>query len=467
MVARTDLEPAATGDTRSREDVPWRFVPHAWLRRLTFARCLIFVPLAGTLVHRLSVGALTDPTFAFSVLLGCGAAQALAFRFGARRDRGVDAATSILTATFVLDLVLLASLAGATGGIASPFTGALVLPVATAAFVLPRKPSAIATLAAVGALLALATLGPGGSYSERSMHATFALGLVLVASAGAAWAKARLDYLERRAAHAESESGGGSVADWEELGRLESDPKAGASPRGSAEHDDGLAAIAAQISHELRDPAAMIRARAESLRYELRDRTRRDDLLPEIERLLRSADRLEDVRLTLATLGGARGSATSVADPRALLEEIRDAFEGEFERDGVRLRFEAPRALPAVGLTHNELRLILVRWLDASRRAAIAHGRNARIVARFTTAESGVVLEVEDALPLRVAPDCDLGPDHEVERRPGLGLAIAVARLLLVPRGGACETELRRGGGLVLRARLPRVEPSRTPVPGG
>lgn len=462
MVARTELEPAAITASATRDDVPWQPTPHGRLRRATFARCVVFVALAATLIHRLFVGELARPSPAFAAVLCAGFLQAIAFRFGARRDRDPATAGRVLAATFVLDVALLFALALASGGIGSSFVAALVLPVAASAYLASRRASAVVLLAALGVILALAAADFAPIREDRRVLATFSSGLVLAGWLGAAWTRSRAEFLERRALAAERERSGGEADDWEELGRVvPGDGDFRPMSAGDAT-DHSLAAIAAQLSHELRDPAAMIRARAESLRYELRDRSRRDDLLPEIERLLRSADRLEDVRLTLATLGGAHASATAVSDPRALLDEVRDAFAAEFERDGVRLRFEAPRVLPAVGLTHNELRLVLVRWLDAGRRAAIAHGRNARIVARFSVSDGGVVLEVEDALPIGFAPGCDLPPDHEVERRPGLGLALAVARLLLVPRGGACQTELRRGGGLVLRARLPRVETSRT-----
>lgn len=460
MVARTDLELAPAVDEDTHDDVPWVRSPHAWLRRVTLGRCFLLVLLAAMLTHRLFVDALASSSLAFGALLGAGLFQALLFRFGCRRGVPATWVYALTFASFLGDVVLLSLLAFSTGGLYGVFAPMLVFPVAAAALSIgPRAAIAISTAALLG--IVILAIGDPGDAAWRALGDRVVLGsalavMVVAAFCGARWVQSRLEYLEHRVATSESSSVSGSVVDWEELpARGYVDSVIESNGRG-----DALGAIAAQISHELRDPAAMIRARAESLRYELRDRSRREDLLPEIDRLLRSADRLEDVRLTLATLGGARVSTACTDDPRALLDEIRDAFQNEFERDGIRLRFEAPRVLPPVGLTHNELRLVVVRWLDAGRRAALAHGRNARLVVRFTASEGRVVLEVEDPLPIARAPSVEVAADHEEERRPGLGLALAVARLLLVPRGGECETELRRGGGLILRARLPRATES-------
>jgi signal transduction histidine kinase len=456
MVARIELEPERAPSHTGSRDVPWETTPHGWLRRLVLVRSALLIPIGGLLVYRLFTSVATNASLAFGALLAAAVGHAIAFRLGGRRDAAIGTANLACTVSFLIDLGFVAGLAAATGGIGSPFVAAYIFVVLAARFVLAPIPALAITLAAILSVLALGIGGGTGADTAASATAAAiaAAGAIVVAHAAAAWCVARLHYLEGRAAAAERESGGGSVADWDELPVAERPLEGGV---GTIENWGALGAIATQISHELRDPAGMIRARAESLRYELRDRSRRDDLLPEIERLLRSADRLEDVRLTLATLGGALRSTREDCDPRSLFDEVRNAFQTEFERDGVRLRFDAPRTLPAVGLTHNELRLVIVRWIEAGRRAALAHGRNARIVARFSVSEGTVILEVEDALPIAAAPDPAMRPDADDDKRPGLGLALAVARLLVEPRGGRCETDLRRGGGLVLRARLPKA----------
>ena len=198
------------------------------------------------------------------------------------------------------------------------------------------------------------------------------------------------------------------------------------------------------------------------LRTQTRDRARRDELLPEIERLLKTAERLDDVRLTLGILANATADRPLAAgcDVRALIVDLRAQLADAFERDGLRLRIEAPRNLPFAALTADELRLLLTRLLESSRRTALARGKSARVGVRFVPAADAITIEVEDNLPgsddeTLSAARSEGTVDSASERRPGLSLAIAVARHLLAARGGEIEIDRRKSGGLFLKLRVP------------
>ncbi len=469
-VTRT-VEPVAS--QVARDDVPWRPSSRTWLRRLTLARYLLLVPLSGALIYARYLGFIADASRVFAAILFATTVQTLLHRFGARDGSSERVATPCLFSSLIADGAMLAVIASATSGLASPFAFALVLPVAIGGLTLAFAPASAVAVSAIVALLLLAQSEPASQSSLPVVARALGVGGVLLATfAGARWFRARLQYLEARLVEREATPAPPSsleprVADvefagidFEELPLVATEMERGppllpSSARTAAFEEAALASIANQLGSELRDPAGIIRARAESLRFELKDRERRDQILAEFERLLRAADRVDDVRLTLATLAKTAAPGHAECDARALVLELRTAFVDEFERDGVKLRLEAPRGVSPVALSHNELRLIVVRLIDASRRAALAASRNIRVTARVSSLGSGVCLEVEDNLMLGAIPPVDAAPTHDVEKRPGLGLALSVARHILALRGGMLEVVPRRGGGFAIRAHLP------------
>ena len=143
-----------------------------------------------------------------------------------------------------------------------------------------------------------------------------------------------------------------------------------------------------------------------------------------------------------------------------MIVDLRAQLADAFERDGLRLRIEAPRNLPFAALTADELRLLLTRLLESSRRTALARGKSARVGVRFVPAADAITIEVEDNLPgsddeTLSAARSEGTVDSASERRPGLSLAIAVARHLLAARGGEIEIDRRKSGGLFLKLRVP------------
>jgi C4-dicarboxylate-specific signal transduction histidine kinase len=215
-------------------------------------------------------------------------------------------------------------------------------------------------------------------------------------------------------------------------------------------------AVADALATDLREPAGVVRARAEALRYELQERGQVADFMPELSRLLHAADRLDDVRLTLAVLAGSGAAAGAATDVAEVAREVKEALAPMLQRDNVRIELEAPARLQAVGASHNEMRLVLVRLLDAARRAAAAAGRPALVLTSVRREGDGVVLEIADTLPMPAESDPQeqpawFDPAWSPAERPTLGLALSVSRIIVERRGGRFDVARSAGNGLAVR----------------
>lgn len=221
-----------------------------------------------------------------------------------------------------------------------------------------------------------------------------------------------------------------------------------------------LEVVARSLAAELLEPAGMVRARAENLRYELAEHDNATHLLADVDRMLWAADRLEDVRLTLSALAGDRATSAASTDVRSVAREVKDALMSAFERDGVRLRMEAPRGLPLVHASHNEVRLTVARLLQVARLAASAQLRTIRLSARFAAADRGVALCVDDPLPPPDLTDDLFDPARELKRRPSLCVALATVRSVVESRSGTVSLERSPRDGLRIKVWWPAASGS-------
>jgi signal transduction histidine kinase len=215
----------------------------------------------------------------------------------------------------------------------------------------------------------------------------------------------------------------------------------------------------ADASHELRTPAALIRANAEVLEREGLVAGDGADLLADV---IAEADRLgglvgdllqlaawDETRLTLTT--------TQLDIAQVARETVRGASALAAERE-VRLVMEAPAVAPAVADRARIVQLLLV-LLDN----AIDHSPTGGEVAVRVRAEGGaIVIHVDDQGP--GIPEADRRRIFEpFTRLPGTtrhgsggtGLGLAVARRIAEAHGGTIEAGTPPAAGARFTVRLP------------
>lgn len=441
-----------TDERAGRALAPWERRAAPWVVRLTLVRFALAVPLVALLLVAAARGELPRPDLAFLVALGASSAHVLAFALvrGERRSEGWGRA--VLFGTLLVDILFLAGVAAAVGSAA--WLVLLGFPPLVALYLLaPRAAGAIAGLALAAVFLAPLGPVPEAAARDRSPHppsphggpldrVAVAAAVVLLFGAGH-FAGRRMRFLEEcvreRRAHAPP-------------------PRPPPAPPTRP-----LAAVARAVARELLEPTAAVRARAENLGFHLRERRGLHPLRADVERLLRAADRLDDARLTLAVLAQDLRAEAGACTARDVVEEVRREWGAGLELEGVRLRVHASGRARQAACSHNELRVVVVRLVDAARRAARSRRRSARVRLRLG-GDDPLRLVVEDPFPAPPGdPDDWFDPSFSPRGRPSLGLALAVVRAVAERRGGAVRVERGEPSGLRVVVELP-VADRREPV---
>ncbi|MFH0945452.1 MAG: hypothetical protein V2A76_09680 [Planctomycetota bacterium] len=439
------------------EDAPWEVAALPWLRRFVGLRFIGLIAIVGLLLAAVSEGGIESPTPLFMVILAYAVLNLLLF-VGSRRmdEQRSRAATLLLEFSLIADFLLILALAHFSAGTGGPLTLFLLVPLLGAVLAVPERRAMLLTaLASAGLLISLGidpASAPAGPLASREVVTSLVLVLLWALVLALLWYRRRGRFLEERLSLLEAErlqlmgevraaaaNGEGrnlaAAATWRERG-------------GSVE------SVASALASDLREPTGVVRARAENVRFHLRERSDLQGLVPDLDRVLRAVDRLDDTRLTLAALARLESSdpvSTSVSQVAA---EVRKALVREYERDGLRLRIEAPSRLPQVAASHNEVRLVLVRLLDSSRRSARASRRSSRILARFLQEGGNLALIVDDPFPVPGEEDSWFDPSFSPKERPAMGLALAVARAVAERRGGGVTAERGQKGGLSVKVLL-------------
>lgn len=456
---------AATGEpTAARaawELAPWRTDARPWLRRFVAMRFAGLVPLIGFLLWAAVEDRIDSPTAVFLLILVVAAVN-LALLVLSRRDSdAIDAAApAMLVGSLLFDCAVLVGLLSLTGGVVSPLTLFLVLPVLGAAMALSERATCAVAVFAAGALLFVAhdqvASASASSHETKAVIVGEAAGarvtawatsvLLGIVTASVLWYRRRGRFLESRLSTLESERSarrpahGGTDVRSESVGSEEAT----------------ISSIASAFVRDLDDSVTVIRGRAERIRDRMGDVRATKELHLELNRVLRATDRLEDVRVSLGALGRIDPRPAGKCTVFSVLKAEIDALDVDLERSGVRLALEGAENAPNVAASHDEVRVILVRLLAAIQAAAAGRGTT-RVQIRVETNDESVAILVRDSLPAPPPEDEWFDPAYSPAARPSLGFALAVVRRVAERRGGGVEVRRRDHDGLQVRVELPIV----------
>ncbi|HYB42575.1 MAG TPA: HAMP domain-containing sensor histidine kinase [Candidatus Methylomirabilis sp.] len=216
----------------------------------------------------------------------------------------------------------------------------------------------------------------------------------------------------------------------------------------------------ADASHELRSPLSRLRAELEVTLRRPRERPEYEEALrsclSEVERLSRLVEEL----LTLARLdaGEVRETPAEAVALRPILGEAVARLASEADRRSITLLLDAPTDL-AVRATPGATALVVANVLDNAVKFSPPGGQ----VRVEVTPENGTaVVAVSDSGPGIAEEDMPRlferfyrGSAARGTDVPGVGLGLAICRLLVEAQGGAIAVARAPGGGATVRIRLP------------
>ncbi len=219
--------------------------------------------------------------------------------------------------------------------------------------------------------------------------------------------------------------------------------------------------LVADASHQLRNPLAAVRLRADTLDENITEAGRKtyesmtaeldrlEHLLRQFLRLARAEEVSHSRRLGISETGLETTDIADVIDERiAFWQPVADG-------NGQRLRRDVPQPGPLVALARHEIEQLIDVAVDNALRyagpdtevtvSARAHGETVELI----VTDNGVGLPPEDL------PQATTRFWRGRRDRSGTGLGLAIAREIVVGHGGTVAVEAASEGGLSVRYVLP------------
>ncbi len=219
------------------------------------------------------------------------------------------------------------------------------------------------------------------------------------------------------------------------------------------EDEETRRTLLADVSHELRNPLAVIQGELEAIQDGVHppDEARIATLLGEVEVLSRLVDDLRTVTLAEAGTLALHPEPTDLA---VLIEDVAGSHVGLAASEGVELTTATGDDLPLIEVDPLRIREVLTNLVSN----AIRHTGRPGTVEIVAASEGGWV-------EVRVV-DSGAGIDPEVLPRvferfakdsasPGFGLGLAIARGLVEAHGGTLTAASEPGAGTTMTVRLP------------
>lgn len=247
-----------------------------------------------------------------------------------------------------------------------------------------------------------------------------------------------------------------------------------------AQADQQRRQLTADVAHELRTPLTIMKGRLEGIQDGVYQPTPE-----EIARLLNETALLErlveDLRLLALADAGQLPLYPEPADPRGLLESTATSFAGQAREQGVALRIEAARDLPAINVDPQRMAQVLANLVanalrhtppggsvtlsaTTGQRPLPAHHRALSVdsMAAIVSRRSSVVFQVGDT-------GHGIAPEHlphifdrfwrtdraRTRGSGGAGLGLAITKQIVIAHGGTIEASSALGKGTTITISLP------------
>ncbi len=211
--------------------------------------------------------------------------------------------------------------------------------------------------------------------------------------------------------------------------------------------------ISAIVAHEVRNPLAIIRSRAERVRVKIEAGKPTGEILEWFEAIPAEVDRLNGILTTYLSLARPDAPGESSSNPARVVRETLALLEPDMGKQGigVNLDFEMDDAEAAIGA--RSCRQILLNLILNATQAMPAGGT---LAIRLKRRRGLVVLEVEDnGSGMTEAEARRAAEPFFTTRESGSGLGLTLVQSLVHARGGTLEIRSQPGRGTRVSVLLP------------
>ncbi len=216
--------------------------------------------------------------------------------------------------------------------------------------------------------------------------------------------------------------------------------------------------IAAQITHEVRNPLSSIGLNAEMLEEEVANLqgppARIQESIQLARAIVKEVDRLTDITEDYLRFARLPRPKLEREDLRQIVASLLSFLRGELESRGIAVEQVAPADLPAVAADEHQLRQALLNLLRNAGEAMAGGGH-----LTLTMAALG-----EQLIELRITDSGQgIAPEHLAKifdpffstKEHGTGLGLALTQQIVVEHGGTIEVKSELGHGTTFTVRLP------------
>jgi signal transduction histidine kinase len=215
--------------------------------------------------------------------------------------------------------------------------------------------------------------------------------------------------------------------------------------------------IAAQITHEVRNPLSSIGLNAEMLEEEVGALEGPPAQVEEARQLVRAivkeVDRLTDITEEYLRFAKLPQPKLEREDLRQIVASLCAFLQPEMQARGVTVEVSAPGDLPLVAADEHQLRQALLNLL---RNAVEAMTGGGRLGLAMAAGEKLVTLRISDS-------GQGIDPEHLAKifdpffstKEHGTGLGLALTQQIIVEHGGTIDVESSPGKGTTFTVRLP------------
>lgn len=220
-----------------------------------------------------------------------------------------------------------------------------------------------------------------------------------------------------------------------------------------------LEAMAASISHEIRQPLTSIASNGSAaIRFLGHAPPNLEEVRSALNRMVSESHRASEVFDNIRALFDKAGQRREPVDLSDLVRSVLSGLQGELDDHGITGRLDLPRDLPPITGHKGQLQEVLVNLIRNAIEAMHGHGARRRLLhvsARPDGADK-LIVSVEDSGPGIDPQRAASIFDAFVTTKPhGMGLGLALSRMIVERHGGQLSVAPAQPRGAIFRMVLP------------
>jgi signal transduction histidine kinase len=220
-----------------------------------------------------------------------------------------------------------------------------------------------------------------------------------------------------------------------------------------------MEAMAAAISHEVRQPLASIAANGSAaLRFLGHEPPNLEEVRSALNRTVNDSHRASEIFDSIRALFGKADPSHEPIDVNDLVRSVMDALQGELEAHAITAGVELPLGLPRIAGHRGQLQEVLIN-LVRNAIEAMHNDENSRRVLQVSTerhAEDKVMIAVEDSGPgIDPKRRANIFDAFVTSKSQGMGLGLAISRMIVQRHSGQLSAAPAHPRGSIFRVVLP------------